>query len=262
MAIIGSHQNAQSRRSCLLTKVRLASAMKRISALIVILLFASIFVFKSQITSSEPLIQTQYKPLPISAQISEVSIKPIPYGEFLETVKQTRTTFPDAPSAQDALFNWVDKDMFQYWDPTKWDFNGISRVPGEGEIACGYFVTTILQDLGFDIDRVRLAQAASGVMIEELTQDIKTTRSLDAMLEYVKSQPEGSVFIIGLDFHTGFITSAPEGVFFLHSNYIAREGVVREPAISSEALHQSGFYMIGNLSTRREIIEAWRENLG
>jgi len=234
--------------------------MKPILALIAILLLSAIFVFKSQISSSEPIIQTQDKTLPISEQASEASIKPIPYGEFLETVKQSRTTFPDAPSAQDALFNWVDKDMFQYWDDTEWDFHGTSRIPGRGDIACGYFVTTVLKDLGFDIDRIRLAQARSGLMIEELTQDIKKTRSLDAMLEYVESQPQGSVFIIGLDFHTGFITSAPEGIFFLHSNYIKREGVVREPAISSEALHQSGFYMIGNLSTRTEIIEAWLQN--
>ena len=183
----------------------------------------------------------------------------ISYQDFLEEVSAKRQSFADNREAKSALFHWIDKDMYAYWDDTTWDFNGVSRRPGYGEIACGYFVTTLLSDLGFDIDRARLAQDVSATMIKELTGDIKVTRTVESMITYVESQPEGSVFIVGLDFHTGFVTSGPDGVYFIHSNYIDREGVVKEKAATSAALHQSGYFMIGNLSTRGDTIEAWRK---
>ncbi len=57
------------------------------------------------------------------------------YEEFIERVHSS-------PKTSAALFTYLDKDMPAYWDDTTWDFYGMSRIPGEGEIACGYFVTT------------------------------------------------------------------------------------------------------------------------
>ena len=190
----------------------------------------------------------------------DVGVAPLTYRDFLYDVSRQRRAFTDNDAAKDSLFQWIDQDMYAYWDDTAWDFYGVSRTPGQGDIACGYFVTTLLKDLGFKIDRVRLAQDVSATMIKELTGDIKITRTVDGMIDYVKTQPSGSVFVVGLDFHTGFVTSGPDGIYFIHSNYIAREGVVREFAATSEALHDSGYFMIGNLSTRADTIEAWRAN--
>lgn len=234
--------------------------MKRFLAICSICLIATAFSLKIGLFSKSNIAQNLDDLPQISEPLAEVEVVPLSYQAFLKNVNETRMRFPDDTSAKASLFQWVHNDMFEYWDDTEWDFYGMSRIAGEGEIACGYFVTTVLKDLGFDIDRIRLAKARSGVMIEELTRDIKKTRSLDAMLDYVNSQPDGSVFIIGLDFHTGFITSAPDGIYFLHSNYIGREGVVREFAKSSEALHESGFYMIGNLSTRSEVLDLWQKS--
>ena len=44
--------------------------------------------------------------------------------------------------------------QFEHWKGTPWDFNGTTRTPGEGAIACGYFVTTVLEQAGFKIERV------------------------------------------------------------------------------------------------------------
>ena len=49
---------------------------------------------------------------------------------------------------------------FEHWKGTPWDFNGTTRIPGQGTIACGYFVTTALQDAGFDLPRYRCGQMA------------------------------------------------------------------------------------------------------
>ena len=57
--------------------------------------------------------------------------------------------------------NIIIKKIVPYWYGTKWDFNGTSRIPGQGSIAYGYFVTTILEDAGINLSRNRLAQCAS-----------------------------------------------------------------------------------------------------
>ena len=60
-----------------------------------------------------------------------------------------------------------------YWVETKWDFNGVSRVSRQGSIACGYFVTTVLEDIGFKLNRIKLSQQASSVMIFNLCANVK-----------------------------------------------------------------------------------------
>src|SRR5437764_1215954 len=52
-------------------------------------------------------------------------------------------------AARAALLASVDADIFPAWFGTPWDFNGTTQTPGEGKIACGYFVTTVMRDLGF-----------------------------------------------------------------------------------------------------------------
>ena len=60
------------------------------------------------------------------------------------------------------------------WIGTKWDFNGVSEEQKKFTIACGYFVTTVLRDAGFQIARSKLAQCASEQMIRSLVQPEKT----------------------------------------------------------------------------------------
>ena len=212
--------------------------------------------------ASEPpiVIQTEQTASVQPVENGDEVMPAVTYTEFLKDVNTQRLTFADSSAAKTALYQWINTDMYGYWDETTWDFYGVSRIAGQGEIACGYFVTTLLKDLGFEIDRVRLAQDVSATMIKELTADIHITRTVQGMIDYVNTQPSGSVFIVGLDFHTGFITSGPDGIYFIHSNYIGREGVVKEIAATSAALHDSGYFMIGNLSTRADTMEAWRAN--
>lgn len=199
--------------------------------------------------------KTQDPPARLQATIPESvpaveAVQPPPsYDEFLKHAVNDRNAA--------SLFQYLDKDMPAYWDETEWDFHGVSRVAGKGEIACGYFVTTLLLDLGFEIDRIRLAQERSGVMIEELTKDIYISNSLEDTLAHVEGGPDEAIYIIGLDFHTGFISHSAEGTFFIHSNYIDRAGVMREYAATSVALGQSGYFMIGNLTANKDLIRNW-----
>ena len=48
--------------------------------------------------------------------------------------------------------------IIPYWYGTTWSFNGHTSKPNQGEIACGYFVSTTLKDMGLKLNRYCLAQ--------------------------------------------------------------------------------------------------------
>lgn len=62
------------------------------------------------------------------------------------------------------LLSIIKDSLFSYWYGTPWDFCGTTRVPKQGKIACGYFVTAILNDAGFKVP-IKWAQLASEDMI-------------------------------------------------------------------------------------------------
>ena len=49
-------------------------------------------------------------------------------------------------------------DIIPYWYGTEWDFNGYTSQPQKGKIACGYFVSTTLRDMGLNLNRYELAK--------------------------------------------------------------------------------------------------------
>ncbi|RRJ92652.1 hypothetical protein EG240_02365 [Paenimyroides tangerinum] len=190
----------------------------------------------------------------LSSDVVEDSIS---YTNFLIDVKNKKTEFLKSDDAKKYLFDIYNEKISKYWIGTKWDFNGTTRNPNEGTIACGYFVTNVLADLGFKIQRVKLAQDVSSKMINELCVNVKRFGDFNKLKEYIEKQPNHSVFIIGLDFHTGYVLKANEKIYFLHSNYIDNEGVIKEEIDYSKALRSSKSFMIGNLSENNELISNW-----
>ncbi|RYD70663.1 MAG: hypothetical protein EOP53_25020, partial [Sphingobacteriales bacterium] len=83
------------------------------------------------------------------------------YQLFIADCKQALTDLraeSKTQQVQDFIYSNISKKMPGYWDGTVWDFNGTTRKPGEGSIACGYFITTILEDIGLKISRIKMAQ--------------------------------------------------------------------------------------------------------
>lgn len=145
------------------------------------------------------------------------------------------------------FFKYINSEIPDYWRNTPWTFGGTSREPKKGSIACGYFVTNILSDFGFDIKRAYLAQQASSVMIKQLCTDIKYFSNREDLEAHLLSKEKNQVYIVGLDFHTGFVTRENLNTYFIHSNYINNQGVVKEKTETSKALNASKTFMIGNL---------------
>ncbi|MFC7345751.1 hypothetical protein ACFQO9_03335 [Chryseobacterium zhengzhouense] len=177
----------------------------------------------------------------LSTEKSEA--KKIPYKEFLTSINRK-----SRDEKKNYLFKYINYDIPGYWTSTPWSFNGTSREPQKGTIACGYFVTNTLTDFGFDINRTYLAQQASSIMIKKLCKDIKYFSKRQDLDNYILSKDKNQVYLVGLDFHTGFITRENKDTYFIHSNYINNKGVVKELTKNSQALNASKTFMIGTLN--------------
>lgn len=140
------------------------------------------------------------------------------------------------------------------WYGTKWKFHGTSEEPGKGAIACGYFVTTLLRDAGVKLDRVKMAQQASENIIKSLVSrdSIKrfSNKPLKQFLSDVQKKGEG-LYIVGLDYHVGFISVESSGIYFVHSSYQQPQAVIREIASESRILNDSKYRVIGKLNDKK-----------
>jgi hypothetical protein len=154
----------------------------------------------------------------------------------------------------------ISNDLYEQWQNTPWDFNGTTNLPRQGAIACGYFVTTMLQDMDVKLNRIRLSTCASSEMMKGLTpqQPIRRLNHLsyadfnNTIKEYGKG-----VYVIGLDFHTGFIVNDGNENWFIHSNYIGRKGVTKELVTSSAALQSSRTRWLVSLTGDTSFLQKW-----
>ena len=189
----------------------------------------------------------------------ETSLPKISYDSFLQNLKIQKETIDtgDMVAAKSLLFETINTNVPKYWIGTPWDFNGTTQSPQSGHIACGYFLTTTMKQTGYDIKRVWMAQQASSVLIKAYCKDIKIASKLSVITDYLRAQPDSSCFIIGLDYHTGFVTKNGSELYIIHSNYIGNEGVIKEKIETSAVLENNSYFMIGSLSKREDHLRIW-----
>lgn len=154
------------------------------------------------------------------------------------------------------IFNKITSDIFNYWYGTQWSFYGQTTIPRKGTIACGYFVTTVLSDAGFNIPRTKWAQLASEIFIKKLTRDLKRfhEKPIDEVSKFLKSRGNG-IYLIGLDCHVGFLYVKNEIIRFVHSNYFQPSiGVMSESLETYNPLLTSRYRILGRLLDDKMII--------
>lgn len=153
------------------------------------------------------------------------------------------------------------QDIFPAWYGTDWAFHGTSTKPGEGAIACGYFVSTCLLHAGFKVERVKLAQQASQKIIETFMgksdRDILAGgKSMKVIREYLTKEGDG-IYIVGLDSHVGFISVSGEEMMFIHSSYYEPESYVKSEKIDSiNPLSDSQYRVFGKILSD-EMMVGW-----
>jgi len=163
--------------------------------------------------------------------------------------------------ARKAVWRRVKGELIPRWFGTAWTFNGHSTTPGEGSIACGYFVTTIVRHAGFDIDRVALAQAASEKIILTLSDPAETWRFSDREAEEVIDEVRASggdgLYAVGLDRHAAFLVIDGDRADLCHSSVLDGRDVRCEDAVESRGFI-SRYRVIGKLLGRRMLVP-WLE---
>ncbi len=162
--------------------------------------------------------------------------------------------------AQNVLETTLPK-MMRCWLGTKYDFNGHCKKPGSGTIACGYFVSTVLQDAGFRVERYKLGQQPSQNIIRTFlpreNMHIRSGLSYKKFLDEVIARGPG-IRIVGLDTHAAFLIVPQEGdIRFIHASGGPPQCVVDEDRYNADALRASKYRVTGNLTRSADLIHNW-----
>lgn len=161
--------------------------------------------------------------------------------------------------ARQLLVASLDTVIWPAWYGTPWAFYGVSQQPQHDSIACGYFVTTTLRDAGLRLDRVALAKTTSEKLIQNLTDEAHIRRyRLVPQARFVQQvqQLGDGLYLVGLDFHVGFLRVQQGQVRFIHSTYLGAGQVVNEDAATSAAL-RSKYRVVGRISADARLLESW-----
>lgn len=150
--------------------------------------------------------------------------------------------------------------MMRCWLGTPWDFNGTAAKPGQGRVACGYFVATVLKDAGFRLDRYRLAQQPSENILRSFLPKSSCVLTIGQKFPDFAAKMEKSevgVYLIGLDTHVAFLVVEPDGFRMIHASGSRPWCVVDEARDDAEVLEKSNWRMIGNLTENERLLKRW-----
>jgi hypothetical protein len=159
------------------------------------------------------------------------------------------------------LLEALDEEFFPAWEGTPWEFYGTSERPREGTIACGYYVTTILRDAGFRIERTRLAQQASEHIVKTFAQESEIQRFRHApladLIASVRKRHGDGLFIVGMDLHVGLLRLAGDKALLCHSAVLEPRHAVCHDALTSPGM-VSQYHVIGPVLSDRRVRD-WLE---
>uniref|UniRef100_UPI0025BB19A7 hypothetical protein n=1 Tax=Lacinutrix sp. TaxID=1937692 RepID=UPI0025BB19A7 len=146
-----------------------------------------------------------------------------------------------------------------HWYGTTWEFSGHTNIPNNGEIACGYFVSTTLRHLDFKVNRYKMAQQA-GMNIAIALQPknkLKIYSGLDfkALKEKLNAVYKNGIYFVGLDNHVGYVLIKDKEIYFLHSSYCDNK-VVIELAEKSPCF-RSNLYVFAEITTNNTLVRKW-----
>lgn len=167
-------------------------------------------------------------------------------NKFLDSISVTFTT---------RLLN----DIVPYWYGTVWAFEGHTAKPNDGEIACGYFVSTTLRDMGLKLNRYDLAKKAGAHEAQSIAID-QNNLSIYENIDYTNQPPfledlsEG-LYFVGLDNHVGYIYKKGLQTYFLHSNYVDGHVMIEYTKTSSAFL--SGVYYVTKITHNTALMKSW-----
>lgn len=194
----------------------------------------------------------------------EPMLNPANYSFELDTIKQLKyglkTKKYNKFRSKKIFVDAITQRIFPYWYGTSWDFNGTSETPQRGAIACGYFVTTTLRDMGVPLNRVQLAKYPSEQMIRKLTTKQYIFHFSNISLKEFETkliEKGDGLYIVGLDNHTGLIFMNGAQHYFIHSTGWFPFKVVKDILKDSRILARSKYRVVGKISDDDLFLKNW-----
>ncbi len=225
----------------------------------------------STIEPVETLAKVVYKEELLKLDSTKLNINFKPKGNYLtlkSDIKRDKNNFKNRyasnpskaiDSASKYLYTKLVNNIVPHWYNTPWDFNGHTNTPNEGEIACGYFVSTTLKHLGFNVNRYKMAQQAglNEAIALQPKADLKIYRNLEfkTLNKKVNAVYNNGIYFVGLDNHVGYILIHDKTLYFLHSSYYDNK-VLIELAETSPCF-KSNIYVFAEITTNKNLVKKW-----
>lgn len=183
----------------------------------------------------------------------------IEYSKVLSNIAQAKVQLVNGynsgkvsmDSVEQFFIHQLVRKIIPYWYGTPWTFEGHTNIPNEGEVACGYFVTTTLKHLGTNVNRYKMAQQASltGLKMVSPSSEIAhfVNDSFGAAANKIAATMKHGVYMAGFDYHVGYLLIDANGLHFIHSSNYEPVEVTIEDAHISEAFNYSNNVYLANI---------------
>jgi hypothetical protein len=183
------------------------------------------------------------------------------YQSRVDSLVRLKNETTENQALSSLLYSGMTSVLFPAWMGTPWDFNGTSNIPGEGEIACGYFVSTTMKHFGFNLNRYKTAQQAASVIIDILCPvgQLRFSSS-EKLINELLLRGNNRLYVVGLDYHVGYIMVENDHVYFVHSDYF-NDKVVKELASTSQGFHATQNYVLGEITNNPQLMQKWKNNV-
>lgn len=149
-----------------------------------------------------------------------------------------------------------------HWYGTPWSFEGHTEKPGDGKIACGYFISTTLLHAGVRLNRYRLAQQNPETEAKAVAMgdSVSVFRGnwLKKVAPALQTTLQDGLYFAGLGgSHVVYLLKRRGDLFVLHSNYTYPAQVLIEPAGERSVISNYSEFFIVPVSGNNRLIEAW-----
>ncbi len=212
--------------------------------------------------------------LPLFLASAGLADPPLTYEERLIAVLEARDQLADEweeaacheereevlARARGVLSTAIVDTVLPSWYGTSWTLSGHTERPGRGSIACGYLVSTVLRDVGLEVERVKLAQQPSEYIVRTLVPEEHiwrfTDRPVSEVLDRLSVEGPG-LYLVGLDTHVALLVHDEEGdTEICHATRTPPAWVRCEEAQRSWAFVHSGYHVLGH-ALEDAVVEAW-----
>jgi hypothetical protein len=181
------------------------------------------------------------------------------YQEAIERISQKRKALakqwsraPSKPLQRAIEGELVDAvgQLTQHWLGTRWALGSPqTTLPQIGKVNCGTFVGRVLHDVGFNVEVRKLQRQPSQLIIKSFVGKDRmrkfSNKPMKTFLASVREMGPG-LFIIGLDFHVGFLLQTSDDLRFVHASF-ETETVVNEDAATAMPITTSNYKVVGKI---------------